>query len=208
MHVRSLSFFAYLCLFLSRKKQKWRGLFLSTPGKYRWDWLFTQITFMAKPYVGACSWPCIKKPFAIAFQVAVIRLSILFVFFVCVCSAPSSLDWHLRDMVSPSWTGSIWRTWQSQLPRTWISSCSILSCYTVMPDVRNIHSCLVLPFLAGSYCAFIVCLHFVFTSCQKAFLSIPLKSLATANKATARWITVFLLQHSVYLGFAEAMRIN
>lgn len=87
-------------------------------------------------------------------------------FFFFSCSAPFSLDWHLQDMVSPSWTGSVWRTWQSQLPKTWISSCSILSCFTSMPDVRNWYSCFALPLVTGAHIAFIVFIHFVFTSCQ------------------------------------------
>lgn len=46
-------------------------------------------------------------------------------------------DWHLPDMVSPSWTGSIWRTWLSQSPKTWTSSYSIPSCCTAMRDVSR-----------------------------------------------------------------------
>lgn len=46
--------------------------------------------------------------------------------------------WHLPDMVSPLWTDSAWRTWQSQSPKTWTSSSSTLFCCTAMPAVRTL----------------------------------------------------------------------
>lgn len=45
-------------------------------------------------------------------------------------------DWHLPGMVSPLWTDSVWRTWQSQLPKTSTSSSSTLSCFIAMHGVR------------------------------------------------------------------------
>lgn len=73
--------------------------------------------------------------------------SILFFFFFCPLRI---LDWHLPDMVSPSWTGSIWRIWQSQSPKTWTSSSSIPSCCTAMRDVSG-HKCRYTSCLPVSY---------------------------------------------------------